>query len=268
MTRHGTERGNNMLKYLLLGRKGSGREFFQKLLETNGLTVAKSYTTREKRDSNDVMHRFVTKEQAANVENKILTTEHDGFVYFYTKDEIEKADIIPIDPENVKTICQLYPDAVFRIIEIMASNDDRIAHSTTDADDKLLTEEEFLAACEAENEAFSAFEDIMTTQKLNVDNIFIAHIANNDFTANADIYKWPEKIITAKRVFSKTLIILEELKNHAVFVYDADKNKYRIWLSEDDFRDISPDQMAETILVDPEGMKCVMTSWLSLEREI
>ena len=129
-----------MLKYLLLGRIGSGREHFQKMLEEKGFKIAKSYTNRKKRDENDTSHYFET--DNISDENRLFETNHNGNVYFYTAEEIENAEIIPIDPENVKNICKFYSEYAFRFICIMASNEDRIKHAVSDADDKLIAEED------------------------------------------------------------------------------------------------------------------------------
>lgn len=261
-----------MLKYLLTGRIGSGRNFFQKLLADKGLVVAKSFTTRDKRNDADDMHYFISEQDANTYRHKLAETTHNGVRYFYTKDEVDNADIISIDPENVRTICDAFPDTTFRLIEIMATNEDRIKHAVTDADDKLIAEEEFIAACEEENDAFCTLEDAMTTAKLNIGNISIAHMVNNDFTKNSDIYDWPEKLINSKRVFAKMLKIISELPNGAI-VYDKETNTYGLFVWNDETKTdmlewVSPDTMAEQILIDPDGMKTVMTAWLALERDI
>lgn len=261
-----------MLKYLLIGRIGSGREFFQKLLVDKGLTVAKSFTTRGKRNDADNMHYFIDETNAETYPHKLFETIHNGVHYFYTEDEIDNADVIPIDPENVKTICDAYPDTVFRLIEIMAANDERIKHSVTDADDKLIAEEEFIAACEEENDAFCALEDAMTTSKLDISNMSIGYMLTNDFTKHSGIYGWPEVIIKAKRVFGKMLKIISELPD-GTLLYDNETNKYGLWTTNTETKIesmswVSPGIMAEQSLVDPEGMKRVMTEWLALERDI
>lgn len=261
-----------MLKYLLLGRTGSGREFFQKLLEKEGLIVAKSYTTREQRDENDTMHHFIDTLQLNNY-NRLFETTHGDVTYFYTKDEIDKADVIPIDPENVKTICDAYPDTAFRLIRISAFNDDRIKHAVANAEDKLLAEADFLAACEEEDAAFHEIETQMSSTSLNVNNILLGHVIENDFTDKSDIVEWPAKIVKSKRVFEKMLQIIDELRKADVLIYNEETNKYTLFVEDKDTKNsaalqLSPDRMAEEIIIDPNGMFYVMTAWLELERQI
>lgn len=261
-----------MLKYLLLGRTGSGREFFQKLLEKNGLVVAKSYTTREQRDENDTMHHFIDISQL-NSYNRLFETTHDDVTYFYTEDEIIKADIIPIDPENINAICVAYSDTAFRLIKITASKEDRVKHAVANADDKLIAETDFLAVCEEEDEAFCEFEEKMITMSLKIDNILLGHMIDNDFTDSSDIYEWPAKIVKSKRVFEKMLQIIDELRKADVLIYNDETNEYTLFVEDKDTKNstalqLSPDRMTEQIIIDPDGMFYVMTAWLELERTI
>lgn len=261
-----------MLKYLLLGRTGAGREFFQKLLEKNGLVVAKSYTTREQRDENDTMHHFIDISQL-NDYNRLFETTHGDVAYFYTKDEIDNADIIPIDPENVNTMCAAYPDTTFRLIRITAFNDDRVKYAVANADDKLLAEADFLAVCEEEDAAFHEIETRMSSMSLNVDNILLGHVIENDFTDKSDIFEWPAKIVKSKRVFEKMLQIIDELRKADVLIYNEETNKYTLFVEDKDAKNstvlqLSPDRMAEHIIVDPNGMFYIMAAWLELDRTI
>lgn len=259
-----------MLKYLLLGRVGSGRNFFQKLLEKNGLTVAKSYTTRERRDENDTSHHFISESQINSFSERLFETSHDGHRYFYTRDELEKADIIPIDPENLKAVCDYFPDNIFRFIEVVASNEDRLKHAVSNADDKITAEEDFVARCEEENDAFCKFEDAIKDSTLGVDNILVGHVANNDFTSSADIYGWVNSLINYKRVFEKILRIMEKLRNNSAIVYDKETNTYALYVEDkqtktENVLQASPDRMAEEIILNPNGMSYAMTAWLALE---
>ena len=268
-----------MLKYLLLGREGSGCEFFRKLLEKNKLKVARSFTTREQRDANDNMHYFISDEERGKIENRLFETEHNGNIYFYTREEIEECEIIPIDPQNVKEICKCFPDTAFRFIEIMASNEDRIKHAVAEAEDKITAEEDFIAMCEEENEAFCEFEDAAYNMNLNINNLLVGHIANNDFTENADIFSWVDKIKDNMRVFKRVCAIVETLGKEKMLIHNEETKKYTLYVqptetksdtagdtSEDIEVQLSLDRMAEQVILDPNGMWHIMTAWLSLKR--
>ncbi len=262
-----------MLKYLLLGRTGSGREFFQKLLLENKISVARSFTTRPPCNETvfeDSSHCYITDKQMNEISNRVLETEHNGYRYCYTRTLLECSLVIPIDPENVKTICEMFPDTAFRFIEIVASNEDRIKHAVADAEDKLTAEEDFIAACEEENEAFCKFEDIITEQTLGIDNLMAGHVINNDFTSDSDVYGFIENITNSYRVFTKMLKIIDTLREHDILTYSTETNTYTLCMEDKNTGEpyniqLSADNMAEQIIFDPNGMFHTMSAWLALE---
>mgnify|MGYP003293635251 CR=1 FL=1 len=260
-----------MLKYLLLGRTGSGREFFQHLLEKKGLKIAKSYTTREQRDENDTMHHFINDYSSGKYTERLFEAIHNGNRYFYTLNELENADIIPIDPENVKNICEYFPDTAFRFIEIMAANDDRLKHAVADAEDKLLAEEDFITACEKENDAFCAFEDeAMSSRNLLIPNLHIGHAVNNDFTNTSDVYEFVNKLIIDKHTFENMSKIIKLLGNRNIYKYNAETDRYTLYCTENNTDEpsvlcLSLDNITEQVLIDNNGIVHTMMTWLSLE---
>lgn len=260
-----------MLKYLLLGRVGSGRAFFQKLAEEQGLVVAKSLTTRPQNDKNDNTHIFV--DNINDCPDPVLKTQHNGFDYCYDRRSIVHADIIPIDPENIRTICEMFPNDIFRIVEIMAKNEDRLAHAVSNADDKLIAENDFLAECEEENKVFCRFEDNIINKRLGINNAYLIQIINNDFTSQSDIIKFAEYLPAYIREYKRMCVIIEEMKAAGKFTIQKDADgdeKIRILEKTNtdklEYRNVSLSQMAETVLIDPDGMKNVVGEWLRLER--
>ncbi len=259
-----------MLKFILIGRIGSGRSFFQNLLETNGFKVAKSYTTRESVGDNDRFHHFIDKNDVSGIENRVLETEHNSNSYFYTREELENADIIPVDPENVENLCNMFPDTPFHIISIMASNADRLSHAVIDAEDKLIAEEEFLAACEEENAAFCNIEDKMVQKRLNIDNLTMGHMVDNDFTDTADIFGFIDTIKAQITMTERLTMIINELAEAGSIEMNPDTGKIKVWIHKNDSDEttvieMSVDMFAETTILDHEGTWHMMSTWLSLK---
>lgn len=253
-----------MLKFALLGRKGSGRAYFQKLLEKEGLKVAKSYTTREQRDENDNTHYFI--KNVNDYDDRLLETTHDGFVYFYTRSELENAEIIPIDPQNLKALCEMFPDTAFRFIEIMASNENRLIHAVTNADDKLTAEADFIAACEEENEAFETFNNAAVNRELNIANISYGSAVLNDFTDQSDMHEWVNRIKTQFLQFQRILKICRELSEAGVIDTDESKSNYIVGVDNKEEPCImSPDLLADDILFNKDSMYLTISLWLKLD---
>lgn len=260
-----------MLKYLLLGRIGSGRNHFQKMLEKKGLKIAKSHTTREKRDDNDTSHYFTTDEPE---NERLFVTEHNGFIYYYTADEIESAEIIPIDPQNVKAICEAYPDKSFRFIEIMSSNEERIKHYVADKEDKLSAEADFISFCEEENEAFCEFEDATVNSTLGIDNLLMGHIINNGFTEQSDMLtnNWDEKLKGAFTAYKNLSSILDTIGEKDIIHHNIENDTFDIHVMNKDTEEETVEHYSrartiEQILLDEQGMYLVMSAWLSIEKE-
>lgn len=257
-----------MLRYALLGRTGSGRRFFQQLLETNGFKVAKSYTTRECKDDNDNQHHFIENIHSYDNE-RVLETHHNGYAYFYTMKELENADIIPIDPENIKNLCNLFPNDIFRLIELVASNENRLTHAVTNEDDKITAEDDFISMCEEENAAFCELEDKIANGKFGGNNLLIGNVVNNDFTENADMFSWSEILKTSFREFERMKKIITELADADIICRKDDKYTIVMINENDDGThdvEMSCEAFAENTLCDPDGVRITLQSWLRIEK--
>lgn len=107
---------------LFIGRTGSGKSFFAKALEKKGYRVLKSYTTRPKRNKDDVDHIFISQEEANLITNKVAYTEINNYEYFATKEQIEKNDIYIIDPRGYYELIENAPNYKFNIFYIEGNN--------------------------------------------------------------------------------------------------------------------------------------------------
>ncbi len=163
----------------------------------------------------------------------------------------------------------MFTNTAFRFIEIMASNEDRLIHAVADADDKLTAEEDFIAACEEENDAFIAFEDSVTNRELDIENLTCGDLVNNDFTDNSDLNKWTENIICQHRKFSRILKICKELSGNGILAMDGlsihdPVKKYSVPIN-GEYKAISPDRLAEIIIFNEKSMNIAIQLWLQLE---
>lgn len=262
-----------MLRFILIGRTGSGLKYLMKLIEEKGIKVAKSYTTRPQRDENDTCHHFINNINFCKT--PVLKTEHNGFEYYYDLRELKTSQVIAVDPENVESLCALFPNDVFRLIEVMASNEKRLANAVKNAEDKITAEEDFVAECEAENDAFSTFEDRMTQKNspLNINNLCIAQVINNDFTDTADIVTFANRLPGYYRNFNRMATIIEELKANDYFNIEKAEDGtdlYTVYCKSGDDNNLTKKMplsiMTEIALIDKEGVAILVNEWLSLEK--
>ena len=76
-----------MYMNLIIGRTGSGKTAFARLLENLDMKKVKSYTTRPKRQSEtDDDYHFISKSDLDNYQNKLALTTINQEQYFVTKD--------------------------------------------------------------------------------------------------------------------------------------------------------------------------------------
>lgn len=269
---------NSLVKFALLARKGSGRTFFQNLLKDEGLKIAKSYTTREQRDSNDRYHHFlkidnidvdkIIKDNGLDVEQCFATT-HENYTYFYDKKELIESDVIPIDPENLENLCKMFPDTIFHVIEIVADNKDRLVHAVANAEDKLTAEEDFIADCEEENKAFCDFEDAIAAKSLNIDNISGVSVIQNNFDYKSDIYRYTVTIRNTIRLYNRVGAIITYITENdpeLAEMINKQDDKYTIRVKTDDDKTedklVSLAELTKIFIEDDHCLGTLMGEWL------
>lgn len=258
-----------MLRYALIARAGSGRKLFIEKLREAGVKVAISYTTRQPVNEDDRSHIFVTAEYAAKDPDKFLATTHNGNEYYYHKATLDDAEVISVDPENLKALTELYPDDAFRFICIMANNKDRLIYAVKNADDKITAEEDFKAICVEENAAFEKFEDDATNGNLKIPNMLMGHMVTNDFTEKSDMLAWVGIVKSCLMQFARMLIICEECCKAGIIERAKDGVNYNAVFGkkstdEISINTVSPSLMAEYTVSNPDGMARIAASWLKI----
>lgn len=147
------------MKQLITGRVASGKRYLADRLALHNLTIAKLYTTCPEYKDDNTKYIFVSPEKASNIPDKIAEMKIDGYDYFFTAEEIKKADIIITDPDGVFSIAEALPDIAFNLIYIMATAKDRKANLITHASNKENAIKFFEKHNSEENETFLNFEN-------------------------------------------------------------------------------------------------------------
>lgn len=105
---------------LIVGRSGSGKDFLARELSRSGLKQVMSYTTRPPRRPDENTHIFIRPEESAAYQDKIATTEINGYEYFATKQQMKDNDIYIIDPHGLYELLDHCPDILFTVVYIQA----------------------------------------------------------------------------------------------------------------------------------------------------
>jgi guanylate kinase len=147
------------MKYLIIGRSGTGKDTLARMLADRGLKILKSYSTREPRYKGEDTHIFISKEDAAKITDKIATTTINNNEYFATRKQLDECDVYIIDPNGFDELTANCPDISFHAI-YMATNKDiakeRAAHRSKDAEKESAI---YDSRYESENEQFTNFEE-------------------------------------------------------------------------------------------------------------
>lgn len=154
-------------KFIILGRTGTGKnklaselQAARKAIHKEELTLLKTVTTRPQRDYNDNNYHFITPEQSANIPqgHKVLQTFIGQHEYFARKEDIEKADIMIIDPVGLKEIIRLYPDQPFFVCYVAAEHkltDEQLSQRSSNVQ---LERQKYEERYQAEDAMFTKFE--------------------------------------------------------------------------------------------------------------
>lgn len=107
------------MKYLIVGRTGSGKDYFAEILQKDGLKILKSYTTRPRRNDSDNGHIFIKPEEADVYVDKVATWKLDnGVEYFATRQQVEENDIYIINPDSIVELFENMPELIDKVTVI------------------------------------------------------------------------------------------------------------------------------------------------------
>lgn len=166
---------------LIVGRSGSGKDFLARELSRSGLKQVMSYTTRPPRRPDENTHIFIKPEESAAYQDKIATTEINGYEYFATKQQMKDNDIYIIDPHGLYELLDHCPDISFTVVYIQADYQirqkkalDRVSLTDQDKRDEAL--KIFVDRHCSEDAQFSSFEAVIN----NSDSLerFLNHYPN------------------------------------------------------------------------------------------
>lgn len=153
---------------LIVGRTGSGKDYLKKLLQDNGISFVKTYTTRQKRFPDEDTYNFVSIEDANKIADKVAVTEirngAEPDLYFARSEDVLKNDAIVVDPRGVNEILRKYPEETFVIIYITANAEKAkemaVKRANNDAEAGIIFEKR----SKDENDEFAEFEMLLKHQ--------------------------------------------------------------------------------------------------------
>lgn len=151
------------MKTLILGRTATGKDYLANQLSKKfGLKGVKSKTTRPIRFLHEDTHIFVNQETADKEVNKVAETKINGYTYYATEEDVEKADYYIIDPLGLYQLVDNMPETRFHIVYIICPDELRCKRFMERGK---TTAEEFYERNNAEKERFDEFENILKNER-------------------------------------------------------------------------------------------------------
>lgn len=275
------------MKYLIVGRSGTGKDTLASHLENHGLKILKSYATRPKRYEAEDTHIFINPEDVEKYNDKIAYTKIGDIEYFATRKQLEECDIYIIDPRGLYEVVKNCPDISFHIISITADKDEskakaigRIRRDDFKSDKdfekaKTIEAERFEKRYSDENEQFSAFEKVIENHEHIADNACIIHPYRNDYNKTA-IENFASYLYGMKQTFDNLMFITNRCLAIDILTQseiDHVNVSYMISKESDDKsidgeysveeKSVPIEHFVDTLIGDDEGFMRVMKSYLA-----
>ena len=171
------------MKWLIVGRTGTGKDYLANRMREEGMRIVKSYATRPKRSADEDTHIFISKDEAKAIAEaeKAAKTVIRGYEYFATKKQVMDSDAYIIDPNGVYDLVHNMPDTPFGIIYITADEAASTRAAVARADNTEEEEKVVSDRKEAEAMQFDAFEARMDASLPIADNIVMVVRVTNDY---------------------------------------------------------------------------------------
>ena len=199
------------MKYIIVGRSGSGKSELAARLENKGLKILKTYTTRNPRNETDAKkYNFIQPNEVKHFKDRMLQTEFFGATYFARKSDILTADAMILEPEGFYEIIKAFPNIQFALLYIQPEKSEIAdARAVSRADDSETAMTDIKKRRAGEDERFSPLEQEIEQDTLKGQNcIYQTH--TNDYQSES-LDKLAANMVGALRKHNNFVKILEQL---------------------------------------------------------
>lgn len=193
-----------MVKFLILGRSGSGKDTLREILERNyGWNFVKSYTTRTRRPNETGTHIFISYQEYLEIKDSceiIAETSIDNGgrykdIYFATYDQFEASDAYIIDVDGMNQIIEKYRNENLLVVYIKPKSYEACKQHAINRNKSV---ESFEIRYKDEDSKFSTFEHSSNHDELPFRYIEI----ENDYTL-ASLYSWAQYLEDIRQVVNR-----------------------------------------------------------------
>lgn len=248
------------MKYLIVGRSGTGKDTLANFLVAKGLRMLKSYTTRPRRYEGEDTHEFITPEEATKKTHKVATTVINGYEYFATQEQLDQCDIYIIDPHGLYELVENCPMTTFHIVHLTADPAILRERAINRADDKEHEAEVYDARVASEDSQFLEFETKLQNKEHIANNACIVY-ANQTLADKEDIDNFATMLVGGWRLAKN----LKHIVNMCVDIGILSQEEIGkiVLVSEKGRASIPTEQFVDILTVDKVGFTAILQSYLS-----
>ena len=255
------------MKYLILGRSGSGKDALRLLLEKRGLTFVKSATTREPRFEGEDTHIFVDRKTAEEeFKTAVATTEINGELYYGTRESLLAADAYITDPNGMFELLEKVPDVAFRIIYMTADPDQKTMMALNRVQNDPEQAEIYKQRCESEHAMFSDFEDIIARDnalEMLPANVSVIYQQVNDYQI-ASLEEFADRLAADMHLHNNTQEMLSEaMQSELVTSFEPTDDTNNFVTHIDTGETLPTDILVENIIINKDNFSEFMSKFFS-----
>lgn len=249
------------MKYLIIGRSGTGKDTLANLLVAKGLRMLTSYTTRPRRYEGEDTHEFITPDEAALKTGKIATTIINGYEYFATKAQLDACDIYIIDPNGLYELVQNCPETSFHIVFLTAKEKEIRKRAISRGTDKVREAEIYDARKASEDSQFLEFEEKIQFRRLIAENASIIYQHQN-ILDKSDLENFASYLY-GQRLFFKNLLYVTQQGIGLSIITQEEKNTVVVTKANGEKNNVPLEHFADMLLGDTETFTLMMKAYLS-----
>lgn len=251
------------MKFIIIGRDGSGKTTLAHLLQQKGLSLLKTYTTRPKRSDTEDTYHFISPEEAKRLKGKCLQMTYNNHEYFALEKDVLDADVLILDPNGLYELIEALPDESLHVIWIKADEEQRTQKAASRGDNPE-TESKIIEERKADPR-FDLFEERMKFPVALSPNTSCLHEIQNDFKPEK-LRAYADVLLITRQMFSNTKKIVE--RSVALGLVQSKNNKISV-TQKDGVKAEYPIEIAtDIILSSKESLDRLLSSWLLHETQL
>lgn len=162
--------------------------------------------------------KFIVTGRAASGKHLFLEQlQKRGFIILpecVDHEEVLYSDVILLDPPEIYEITEEFPDIMFRLLYINATDERKRAKAYIEQfENEEEGKREFEALDRIEDERFIDFERKLWNNRLNIPNISAHAVIGNNYESDSEIFDAANAVLNDVRVYERVNIILDSVLN-------------------------------------------------------